>query len=847
MKLSVCLGVAAVLLIGQILGSAASSKAHAAIDRIYDQMSEKANEAEQEGTMGTLSLKSEPIPTQKQVENQWKRLTELNLLFYILSFIREPMNFGLSCKLFWNVLAGFANYRIFEHRPVIDPTNFQLFLSPGGELSVPLAVRAFGNGALRVETEFLAKNLELAFCSPAFRAAFDSHIWSRVANAPAFHEITENILMESHDNPRLNSHWSSPELEAHRRTLIRILASLPEDSETVRKFFREYPVQLLKPSSTEICFHKFVIPIAKRLVLLPASLLINSVLPMFLYDPRLTEQIVNLFIQRAEHKQIREFMDATLPIEYQTDGLTYIGCVSVQSFVRSARAYLNQFDKEMHEILMFIESTAPAHMSDFVSSLLGRFSIEPLDLSEMFQVAILKSDRSALDSLENFDFSYEKDDSEFFSFLIARDPMVGASFLDRFPSLASHRAFLLNPQFQWRHFARLNNLRSARIELKRTIRCSEITRAHLHYMQDHQDRLFLLLLADSCDRISDYFTMKLRGHERKRYKEHPSFTIALMALDVFFESRLTRGFEGIDPEIVLKQMLSELNIQCDLISGEYFELAHGLPSFAKALLAGGLDEEDTLLVPEAASTQNLAEFDLLSRTISLFRVVHDGTCINYRLVLQWFQQFGFDLIRIIPQYELKALLKGAAFLTIRSVDGKKLRFDLDSLHQNDPFSMTYRYAVIIIVTQCRGIPAAAIKRIKSLFPGALTPTPTNDIVEIGVVEDNDELVIVPANIPGHVELLNLIDQACKFYRHHASSFFSTFKLISTNSRAERFLIDFIRHFIEISGDLQDKPARVAVMKFFEFIGLDSREEVLLRDHFVYFTLLASFRKEREIK
>lgn len=136
-------------------------------------------------------------------------------------------------------------------------------------------------------------------------------------------------------------------------------------------------------------------------------------------------------------------------------------------------------------------------------------------------------------------------------------------------------------------------------------------------------------------------------------------------------------------------------------------------------------------------------------------------------------------------HELKSLIKGAAYHTFRLAEDKKQRFDLDtSANRNEPFSMTYRFALIIIVTQCKGNRSAIIKRIKSIF-GADT---------------GDQAI--------HANFSNLLNEACAFYRQHIA-FFSSFKFVATNTRSERFLLDFIRQFI-IAAQLRDEPVEIVI-------------------------------------
>lgn len=825
---------AILLLIRPIFGALASSRAHAAIDRIYDRISEKAD-AE---NVNAVPFKPISIPAESISAGlgAFQSLGD-ELIVKIVSYIRDPLFFGFSCKMFWNVVSGLAQQRILNQQRLTFPSKFDLALS-GGELSVPAALKAYGNGALKVDPELLARNLELAFLSPAFRAAFNFQLWFQISRIPFFKELTEKLIVITIDSIHLNS----PALEAHRRTLLHLLISLPEDSVLITKFFDEYPINLLAESS----FYKFIDPISKRLSILPDSLLVDSVLPLFSFDQRLIGQLLNIFFQRSEHSKIRALL-SVMTLDYTEN--YYLGCVSIKQFVKSAEMFLNKLDCEIIEIIEEINLKFPNTLSNMLRLLIDPNQNGPIKINELFHVAVLKTDLDLLNTFNNFDFSYKSKDSDFLSFLIKRDPIQASYLLNAIPKMASHKSFLLSSEFQSNHFGAFNNIPSIRVELKRTISCPEITRTHIIYVQTHQPHFFKFLLADTYNRISAYFTMGLKGHARKHYKEHPSFNIALTVLDVYYKWKLDGIIdkpEGFDPELILKEMLSELNILPEKPK-DYFELAHELPSFSKAILAGGENEEESLILPEAP----LNDIEILSETIALSQVIHDGSSINYRLVLQWFQQFGHQLPKIIPLHELKALLKGAAFHTIRSYEDKK-RFDLDPQHQTDPFSMTYRYALIILVTQCKGIQSIVIKRLKSLFPGILSVEAPVDNVnnledsDAAEDDDNDSETEATAQVVNQLtaeqrqEFMDLVKDACQFYQYH-TAFFSKFKIISTNSRAERFLLDFIRHFIKISN-LKEAPIDLVLDRFFQFIGLNPNVESLLKDHFIYFTLLASFRR-----
>lgn len=798
--------------------SSASSKTHDAIDKIYDRIGDgEAPITSADDSIQIISAMYNDRDNENININSPSFLQRLNAdnLLNIISYIEKPIPFSFTCKMMWNLVASISAFRIFNQPFSVDSifhfNSVENSISEFG--SLPAVLRAFGNRDLRVTNYFLAEHLELALTSPAFRSIFDARLWAQIRAVQFFQQRTETILMESNDSIARINRSLNLRTEAHRRVLLYILASLPLTKDVVKSFFHHYPVLLLKNSSTENTFHKLLLLICQRISLLSGDFISKKVLSMFAFDNRLIYNLLKIFLQTSEHSKLNILLRTFLPEEFRDIGQIYFGCVSSYSFYSLSRRYLNKLESEFLIILNEIETIDSSHFIPFLSALCGKYH-QQLSINEVFHVAILKSNWNLLETFDNFDFSYNKDDSEFMSLLIQRDPNHASLLLNRVPRLASHKSFLQSYQFQSFHFNLFKNMRDARLELKRTINCQEITRAHIIYIHDNQNRLFNLLIADSADRIARYFSMNLKSFERKRYKEHPSFAIALTTLDVFLENNFMNRSDSpeLDPEILLHQLLSEINVLPQK-SNEYLELVHSLPSFSRAILAGGQEEVDNLSIPESAKSHNSIEFELLARTFSLDRVIHDGYSTNYRLVLNWFKQFGLRLAGlVIPVYDLRILLKGAAFHTIRTSDDNKPRFEIDPQNIIISQNLTYRYAIIILVTQCKGIRAAVIKRIKNLFPG-------------GDFDSED--------------FNRYLQSACDHFRKY-SEFFSNFKFVATNSRAERFLIDFIRHFISISR-LFYQPLNLVANQFFSFIALNPNTEILLRDHFIYFIILALFK------
>jgi hypothetical protein len=745
----------------------------------------------------------------------------VDLIALVLSFCSECSNFSQTCRFSRNLVSSLTDFRIFQAHFACNaiPNNRLIDFPHGNAAALNDILRAFGNGSLRVDFDSLVEGnlLELALCSPAFRNAAALHIWPQLHdNCEAFRNRIETLAMAAQD-PIIT--LPSIDSESFRRSLLYILSSLPQQQEPIAAFFNAHPFPLLTPE-TEPVFNNLCSEIYKRIRLLPIGRIIHQILPQFAFDTRLRNDLVEFYLQTAQHANILRFIST--PTLQSDNPRVYCGLLDVRAFLRQIRQHLNLLDHQILNILATIQETAAFHpFTEFSQALLPLGRSEQLSLADKFHVAILKTDWTTLESFDNFDFSYMDSDNHkiFLDHLIARDQQLIFTLLDRIPKLITHRSFLLNPQFQGRHFNSFDTLRQVRIELKRTIpSCHEITLAHIVYLQDTRERLFRLLLADSAERIAKYFTLNLKGPERRRYKDHPSFHIAITTVDTHITQQLQQQCESFldDPEIALTGILASINA-LPSNPNEFFELAHELPSFAAAYNS----EQTAILLLSPASTalhNSRMNIDILSRTIALNQVIRDGTNTHYRLVLDWFEQFGLGFCsRVMPQVQLKRLLKEAAFRTTTLVDSNHIKFNLlDPLSRDDPLSLTYKYAFVIVAIQCKGNPSATLKRLNNIFPGA--------------------------DFRSSPRCLDLIQQATNYYRAHQASFFSKFKFVATNSPSERFLIDFIALFIKISR-LNNAPLSEIISSFFAFISLDPHMESLLKDHFIYFILIASFKSK----
>lgn len=739
-------------------------------------------------------------------------LLDDDLILRINEYIDHPLALSLSCKYFWNLITLQLDTKLLLESPkfcqnLIAADRFILF--PQEKISYPSLMRAFGNREFRITAQFLADNLGSVLLSPAFRAIFTEHFWNQIKTIESFNNLSERLHM-NHQDKRDNSAGSEI-IKSHLKALILVLISLPKDRIVLETFFFQHQFPFLREYTEADC-STYIEEISFQLSLLPTDILISTALPAFNFDHRIIENLFTIYFRKAQHSPIKALLSYSLPESLRSNGLLYCGCIVVSSLFYLLEKYLNVMDPELFSLIN--REVAPAQHSQFFKLLLendqnidnSQSARTPLNFT--FHVSVLNSD---WDTLNLFDFSsLTKDESEFFSSFIERNPEGVKELLFYCPGIMSHPALLISTRFQHQYFQHFTQLSTLRAELKRTISCPEVTSAHIQYVFDRFDELYCFLTANSADRIQYYFSLKLIGPARKQYRNHPSFTIAITTLDIWLKNRFNLAplSSENDPELILYNFLSDF----DLIPAsreDYFELGHYFPSFCDKWYS---NHEKTLLSP--VGLDDSLKISYLSKYFALNNIIHNGHVTNYRLILNWLHEHGIStLFNFIPQFELKQLLKGAAFGTIKSHRSTttKVTFNLNPANQNEPQNITFRYAMIILLTQTKGNISLAKTRAKSLFPGIDS---------------------------AHPDFKLFLKNASSHYNTHASSI-ANFSYYATNSYSERFLIDFLKCFIH-GNNLAKEPLSTIAQHLFNYINLNPKTEILFTDHFLYFIFLASF-------
>ena len=164
-------------------------------------------------------------------------------------------------------------------------------------------------------------------------------IWGNLRQTEEFKEVNELILLESQDGLFFSRITVSPHLDAHRRTLLYVLASLPLIPELIENFFFFYPIEFVN-ERTEVVF-KSSFSISERLILL-GNRLNGRILELFAFDQRLIEYIVHILIQNGRHELLRGFLfDIPIPEHFRIGGHYYIEDVACPAICSYFQRFLN--------------------------------------------------------------------------------------------------------------------------------------------------------------------------------------------------------------------------------------------------------------------------------------------------------------------------------------------------------------------------------------------------------------------------------------------------------------------------------------------------------------------------
>lgn len=159
-----------------------SSKAHEAIDRVYDQLSEERAEIESE-QQDDESTEASSIHGSTTITSSFTSTLTANvitpaanpgitkppkpaiilglpdaLLVQIVTFIENPIFLSMSCRSFWNVVSAMTSFRVFHQILCVDRERAMETNSN----RISTLIKAFGIRDLRIKVDLISRNLEFA-------------------------------------------------------------------------------------------------------------------------------------------------------------------------------------------------------------------------------------------------------------------------------------------------------------------------------------------------------------------------------------------------------------------------------------------------------------------------------------------------------------------------------------------------------------------------------------------------------------------------------------------------------------------------------------------------------------
>ncbi len=710
---------------------------------------------------------------------------DVELLFYLCDNVDNLGPLSMTCKYFWNVITLKALnqiYRIHSFPHNFDPfTLYDSRILVGSSLSSVLS--AFSVPKRAVEINYVAINLSTFLQSPAFRKVFLQSYWSLLKGNEVLNEQREQLGMFQNDLPRTRLRNFDKSLIKNVETRLYILASLPLIAEEISTFLNQTDFPLLIPA-TEESFDYLFERISTRLILLPVLDLLHRYLPLFAFDNRLVAILVRKFVQKRRFTELNSLLEFNLPPFFQVFGHIYFGCVKLDDLVAVIENDLNSLD-----------SAVAVSIIRRVANVLPRFRIylKPEEFKSStfrarFHALLLRMDWNSLRELFTFGPVFYDDSLEFLS---SMPPSAVLYAIKECPQMARLHALLLDSRYQNIHFGSFTTLQSLRYAMKEVIEYPDVLSAYINYCESKHPQLYSQLIDNSAGRINDYFAMNLDSAERKRYKNHPSFVVAIGSLDGILERRLEKAqkeFEYFDKEATFKTFVNEMDINpADL--KDYFELAHTFPSFSQAMTPSPpLDPQSQLI--------RLSDLSAAVGVFNIHRVIDEGGRIRYDLIIRLMKQFKGSLTAgVIPVELLRHFVKSAAFFMTRTRDSRHFPFKASS-------ALNLQRIALILTIQGAGQKAAVRKLFKNRFP-------------------EEEL---------HPDLL---DSAIFFYSAHLSDS----QYIPTNTENETFVIELSKCVLQTGplGTLQ-----TSIISVLTFTGIPRDSDLLLMPQLLILISIAHF-------
>lgn len=694
----------------------------------------------------------------------------------IFEFVDDLRSLAETGRYFWNAISCLLLLRLYNHRFTVNDIQVGRIRTQD-LVGSPLAslLCAFGIPKRPIDVNFVARNLGIFLLSPVFQQVFSQSFWSRLQSSEVFLQQQEQLEMFQNDLPKTVLRKFDASLSKNMTTRLYALASLPLEAGIISRFLDNSTIMLLNPFTEEVFSHVYE-KIAKRLILLPVPLLLQRYLALFAFDFRLVEIIVRKLVQTRRFSDLSLMLEYNIPTHFRLTGHHYFGCVSSDSLVLAVENDLNSLSSPIAQRLVKFAAVSASKLRVYANPRECKTDI----LRHDFHAHLLHKDWVYLRRMFANPELAEQLYPESFDFLSSMEPAEIFKAIKNCPEMARLHTLLLDGRYQRIHFDSLKSLKSLRRAMKEVVMYPNVLSAYINYVESEHPALYSVLAEDSLSRIVNYFDLKLNSVERKRYKIHPSFIVAIASLDVILARRLEEAqstCEYFDKEEVFRQFLLEMHIM-PADGHNYFELAHTFPSFADAMMP-----LSSLSVSSQFSRQETGELTAAASFFNIHRVINGCGFIRYDLILRLIRQYKSSLtFGIIPVDLLRQIVKSAVFFMTKTRESKRLPFKASVAN-------SMRALLMILTIQGAG-QAAAIKKLhKNNFPGTAI--------------DNTELQL-----------------AIAFYRENLS----TCHFIPINSEDEAFVIKLVKSLLETTplGSLES-----SIERSLAFFGIVSERDSLL--------------------
>lgn len=625
------------------------------------------------------------------------------ILCFLMEFVDDVKPLARSCKFFWNFTSLLMLFHLYGHGSSPFSWVEECSLIQSQNLvgaSLTSMVSAFGVPKRPLSIDNIARNLCMFAQSSAFREVFTNSLWSRLRTSQVYLQQCEQLEMFRNDLPRRQWRTFDRSLVKNVMARLHVLASLPLESDVIIAFLNETPFPLIHDETVHV-FDSLKERIVQRLLLVPVSLLVDRYLQILSFHSDIVGLLVDRLVKSQRFRDLKTLLSRPIPNEYRHLSHPYLGCVRADLLASAIETSLNTLRDPLAVDIVTAASRSIRRMRVYLKPR----ECESAELGRKFHAFVLHHDWDSLRGIFADSELAEQLYPRSFDFLSTMEPEAVMEAIRECPEITGLHTLLLDHRYQMFHFNTPTHLPRLREALKAVCSYPDVLAAFLRYTESNRPLLYESLVNDSLARINEYFGLTLESTQRKRYKEHPSFVIAIMVLDGFLARNLESAHEiseYYDKETVLRDFLIELNILPDKLDN-YFELAHAFPSFCEAMMPLKATATHELLSDENIDLAKVAEY------FRIRQVITDGGFIRYDLIIESVRRCGLVLSHaVVPVELLRHFVKSAAFYMKKTRHSSHIPFKPSQ-------ELNLRRDLLILTIQQAGRKAATRKAFKNHF------------------------------------------------------------------------------------------------------------------------------------